>query len=498
ILNPVEEVLKKEKLSAEGTENVQIVKKNAERMIRFVNQWLDLRRIQSGKFKLKLADTEVLSLLRRTIDYFAEVSRHRNIKVKISADTEKLYAKLDAENLEVIIYNLLANAFKYTSEGKNIEIQVSSVGDGFFRIAIIDEGTGVESEKLEDIFELYYTGQPGETTSKGTGIGLAFCKELVKLHNGKIYAENNDRNGLTVALELPIESALVADTEVGVEAEEPEVQISDTHEMVLTDEILNEEQPWVLLVEDNDELRVFLKRQLAEFYQVETAVNGMDGWQKAKELVPSLILSDVMMPEMDGIQMLDKLKSDTLTSHIPVVLLSAKNSVQSQIEGLKYGADLYITKPFNSDFLFAAIRNLLSKRKVHFEAIVDKKRVLELNPGELEITSKDKEFLEKVVATVEKGMEDPAFNIDKVAESIGLGRTTFYKKFKSLTGSAPVEFVREMRLKRAKQLLDAGETNVSTVAYGVGFSSAKYFSTCFREMYKMSPKEYVMTLHGKA
>ena len=250
------------------------------------------------------------------------------------------------------------------------------------------------------------------------------------------------------------------------------------------------------MVEDNDELRGFLKGQLSEFYRVETAANGQEGFEKAISLIPDLILSDIMMPVMDGIQMLDKVKNDLNTSHIPVVLLSAKYSIESQIEGLQYGADYYITKPFNNDFLIASIDNLLRQRKKLFESLVEKKKTLNLGPEPIVVTSKDENFLKDVIRVVESKMADPEFNIDLVAESMAMSRTTFYKKFKSLAGMTPVEFVRDMRLQKAKQYLDSGDSNISEAAYLAGFSNPKYFSTCFKEKYHVSPSDYQRTKTG--
>jgi YesN/AraC family two-component response regulator len=253
----------------------------------------------------------------------------------------------------------------------------------------------------------------------------------------------------------------------------------------------NQEAPLVLLVEDNDELRNFIKTQLGEHYRVETARDGEEGLQKSIALIPDLIVSDIMMPKMDGLQMLDKIKNDVNTSHIPVVLLSARYSIESQIEGLRYGADHYITKPFNNEFLIASIDNLLQQRKKLFEALVEKKKTIDLSPEPLVITSKDETFLKDVIKVVEAKMEDPDFNIDSVAETMALSRTNFYKKFKSLTTLTPMEFVRDMRLQRAKQYLDAGGHNISEVAYLTGFSNPKYFSTVFKEKYHVSPTDYV-------
>jgi DNA-binding response OmpR family regulator len=248
--------------------------------------------------------------------------------------------------------------------------------------------------------------------------------------------------------------------------------------------------PLVLLVDDNHELRKFLAGQLEDFYRVIEAKEGREALQLAEEFNPDLVLSDVMMPVMDGIQMLDQLKNNMITSHIPVILLTAKSSVENQVDGLRYGADYYITKPFHIDFIRAAIDHLLRQRKQLFESFLAYKRTIELSPSEIMITSRDEIFLKDIISIVEKGMTDPGFSIDEVAESVAMGRTTFYKKFKSLTHMAPVEFVRDMRLKRARQLFEAGENNVSEVAYAVGFNSASYFSTCFKEAYGISPSAF--------
>ena len=256
--------------------------------------------------------------------------------------------------------------------------------------------------------------------------------------------------------------------------------------------------PQLLLVEDNRDLRSFLKIQLSGLFAVETASNGEEGLNKARLILPDLILSDVMMPVMNGIQMLDKLKKDPSTSHIPVVLLSAKFSEESQIEGLNYGADFYIGKPFNNELLLAALNNLVNRRKKLFESILKKKNEIDIQATPIDIqatpiviTTHDELFLQKVIKIVEEKMGDTQFNIDVVADNVNMSRSAFYKKLKSLTTFSPVEFVREIRLKRSIQYFDAGEHNITTIAYEAGFTSAKYFSTCFKQRFGETPSEYI-------
>lgn len=505
IVNPIEEISRQENLSVKGQEYINVVRRNASRMVRFINQLLDFRKAQSGKMNLKISNTEVISFVHGIGTYFSDIAREKQIELLVSANVKELYAWVDAEKMDIVIYNLLSNAFKFTPDNKVIRIEITHHPiEESFTIAVIDQGIGVPPDKVEDIFELYYEvdKEPGNSL-EGTGIGLALCKEIVGIHHGEIWAHNNPDGGLSVVLTLKTGKehfkngdSIVTDNPQPFKPafSNPVETILPTAGLALPDD---KDMPLVLLVDDNNELRQFLADQLKQFYRIVEAKDGQEGLEMALELIPDLVLSDVMMPVLDGIQMLDDLKNNVITSHIPVILLTAKSSVENQIEGLKYGADYYITKPFQTDFILASIDNLLKQRRKIFDSLLVSKQTIGLNPGELFITSKDETFLKEIIDIVENGMVDPEFNIDAVAESIGMGRTTFYKKFKSLTNLAPVEFVREMRLKRAKQFLDTDGYNISEIAYSVGFNSAKYFSTCFKEHYGMSPSEYLKSRASK-
>lgn len=498
IVNPIEEIYRQENLSAKGYEYINVVRRNANRMVRFINQLLDFRKVQSGKMHLKITNTELVSFINEIGSYFSEVSREKQIELLITSNVKELFAWIDAEKLDIVIYNLLSNAFKFSAGNTVIRVVINhNADDDFFTIAVIDQGIGVPQDKLNDIFELYYEvdKEPGNNL-EGTGIGLALCKEIAGLHHGKIEARNHTEQGLAVTLTLKLGKEHFKEGEAVVSGASTLLKPSPAlHvETISADQAAMAEakdKPTVLLVDDNNELRQFLADQLKRFYNVIEAKDGEEGLDTALKLIPDLVLSDVMMPKLSGIQLLDQLKHNILTSHIPVVLLTAKSSVDNQIEGLRYGADYYITKPFQTDFILASIDNLLKQRRKIFESLLANKKTIELAPSEIFITSKDETFLKEIIEIVENGMVDMEFNIDAVAESIGMGRTTFYKKFKSLTNLAPVEFVRDMRLKRSRQLLDANGQNISEVAYAVGFNSAKYFSTCFKEEYGMSPSEYL-------
>ncbi|MBW4888529.1 response regulator [Mucilaginibacter sp. HMF5004] len=503
ILNPINAISKDETLSAHGREYAQIIMKNANRMVRFINQLLDLRKVQSGKAVMNITETEIIAFVENIGSYFDELGKEKEVGLKITSNVKKLHAWVDSEKLDIVIYNLLSNAYKFSEKGSEIVIRIEKDTTlGCFSIKIIDQGIGVPQDKLEDIFELYYEGEHKTTDNqKGTGIGLALAKELIVLHHGKISAANNATKGLTVAIELKLGKPEVTDEKVnfltGDESHlnpDEDFEVSTVYDNVdaMDDEV---DHPLILLVEDNSDLRRFLVVQLNESYRVAEAENGQDGYEKALNLLPDLILSDVMMPVMDGIQMLDKLKNDVSTSHIPVVLLSAKYSIESQLEGLKYGADLYIAKPFNNELLLASLANII-KRKKMFETVVSGQGKIVLSPSDVVITAKDEDFLKKIINVVEEGMSDPDFNIDDFADATGMSRSVFFRKLKTLTNSSPVEFLRDMRVKRGKQLLDAGETNIAQVAYAVGFNDAKYFGACFKKQYHYTPSEYVKNLNA--
>jgi len=498
IINPSEEILENEALSDKGSGYIQVVLKNARRMLRLVNQLLDLKKVESGKAILKVSEVEIVQLCHNIIAYFSEVIGKRNLSVAVSADVPELLAWIDLEKLDIVLYNLLANAIKFSPDKGQIHINIQSASfTDRFTIEVSDNGVGVSNEELDEIFNLYYQVNTSDATVKGTGIGLALSKELVQLHGGKIYAKPNLPKGLVVVLELKkgkghfnlantqfIDSSNTYEKPVLLR-EEPFGLSSGIADVDKTD------LPLVLIVEDNDDWRSFLSTKLSGSYNVVTAIDGEDGIQKAESLLPDLILSDIMMPKMDGIQLLARLKNSDLTSHIPVVLLTAKHSVESQIRGLSYGADFYITKPFEFGLLEAAIKKFVQQRKQFFQTLAVDENLSETEATEVLITANDKIFLQKVIRIVEEKLEDPEFNVDDVADSIGMSRSAFYKKFKSLTNTAPVEFVRETRLKKAKEYFDAGEDNISTVAFAVGFNHSTYFSTCFKNRFKQSPRDYI-------
>lgn len=496
IVNPIGEVLQHEKLSAKGKKYAKLVLKNAKRMTRLVNQLLDLRKVQSGKATLKSQDIELISFSQNLISYFEDVIHKKDLKVQVISPYSTLNVHWDIEKMEIVIYNILSNAIKFSPNGGTVDITIEAFDDGKkCRIAIIDQGPGVLEDELQRIFNIYYEGEH-KATVKSSGIGLALAKELVLLHNGNITAQNNTNGGLKIVFEIDrfLEN-LVDETpdafKIAVEQNE-DIILSEGSDFVI-EESEDAQLPSVLIVEDNNELRGFLALKFSDSFVVETAENGEEGLEKAMEHNPDLILSDVMMPKMDGMEMLNKLKSNPLTSHIPVILLTAKSSTESHIMGLKYGADYYLPKPFDMKLLSVAMNSILMQRKRFFKAVVNGEAITnEENIAEdVLITPEDKEFLQKTIQVVRECLEDKDFNIDTVADLMNMSRSAFFKKFKSLTNLAPVEFVRDTRLEIGKDMLESGSKNVSEIAYAIGFNNPKYFSTCFKAKYGLSPKEFV-------
>lgn len=490
IISPSEEIQENEALSPKGTEYIAVVLSNARRMLHLVNQVLNLRKVQSGKESLVKAEVDVIAIIKELIFSFKETIDRRGLSIDLMAESNALNAWVDRHKFEVIVYNLLGNAIKFSADGGRIWIKLGkSERTGFFQITVSDEGTGVSDNDLNSMFSLYFQGSHlPQTGIKGTGIGLALSKELVDLHEGRIWAEHNNPKGLKVILEL--EQSHVAHNYQynGTQLNKEETLTIDENDL---DAAKREALPTLLIVEDNEDLQKFLKDKFLDSYHVTTASDGEEGLEMARKILPNLILSDIMMPKKDGIELLDALKNDVSTSHIPVVLLSAKFSIESQIEGLRYGADYYLPKPFNFTLLKAAVDNIVSRRKQAFQQIQDKEEVVE---AENVLTEYDRIFLSKILEVVENNLNEPDFNIDDVSESMGMSRSAFYRKFKSLTDTAPIDFVRETRLRKGKEILDAGENNISVVAYSVGFSSPKYFTLCFKNQYAQTPSNYLKSI----
>jgi signal transduction histidine kinase/ligand-binding sensor domain-containing protein/DNA-binding NarL/FixJ family response regulator len=511
IIGPTEELLKTEQLNKKAKEYLEIIDKNARRMLRHINNLLDFRKIQTGKMRLKIAEIEIISFVKDIFMGFNELAKVRNIDFVLSSNIQKLKIWIDHEKIDTVIFNLLSNAFKFTPEGKKIEVSINKIDkDGILEIVVSDHGVGIAKEDIPLLFERFAISHKSNSlNTKGTGIGLSLVKEIVELHHGTVHVESSPGLGskFRICLKLGKEhfNSNIDFENLGEEKPihnfEPE-DINTLNDTKIIQPIsdfgnLADNASTILIVEDNEDLRKFLQSKLSERYHILEALDGLDGWNKALLRAPDLIISDIMMPKMDGIELLDKLRSDFKTSHIPIILLTAKSAVENIIDGLKYGADAYITKPFNIDLLAARIQNLLDQRKRLVDKYQNHLKVMELAPDEVIVTAKDEQFLKDVIKIIEENISDPDFNIEKITQFVGLGRTTFFKKLKSLTGLAPVEFMKDMKLKRGYQLLQTGEFTISEIAYQLGFSDAGYFSKCFKEKYNTKPTDIIKATKKK-
>ena len=481
---PIEETLQHEQLTEEGRKNLETAQRNTHRMLRLINQILDFRKIQNDKMRLYIRNVDIAELLQHTFESFEHLAGEHRINYSFENHLPITHLYTDADKVEKIVFNLLSNAFKYTPDGKSITLS-ATIDNNRLAFAVKDEGTGISPEKAGEIFNRFETlGR--QDNSLSTGIGLSLVKELINLLHGSITVESIPGEGSTFTVYLPIDVAIYRNDPMA------EFTLTDG-ESPIGDESVGDTpsttRETLLIVEDNGELRNFIRSILQEDYSILTARDGVEGLQKAKEYIPTLIISDIMMPRMDGIELLNAIKQSHDTSHIPTILLSAKSSIDDRIKGLDYGADDYITKPFSSSYLKARIRTLLQKRKdlrTYYLAQEDAKK-----PTEPEnITKFDDEFIKQIIGLIEKNLQNNDFKIEDMAETLHMSRTVFYRKIKSITDISPIDLVQEIRLKEAVRLLETGGYRVSEIAYQCGFSSPQYFSRVFKDKFGCTPSEY--------
>ena len=496
ILGPVKQIV--EKLSdGKMKDELSIVHKNANKLLGLVNQLMDISKLESGNMKLRTSLVNFISLVKALTLSFTSYAERKRIILKFNSTENEVIIYIDKDKIEKIITNILSNAFKFTPEGGRIEVTLAK-DDKYVNTIISDTGIGIPKAKMSKIFDRFYQVDGSHTREQeGTGIGLALTKELVELHKGKIEVESEESKGTTFTVRIPLgkehlktEEIIEKDQEYENEAikvefdENIEKKVKQKMDVELLE---NESLPLLLIVEDNSDVRNYIKDNLKKDYRILEAVDGEDGWNKSVEQIPDLIVSDVMMPKMDGFKLCEKLKTDERTSHIPVILLTAKAAKEDKLEGYETGADDYIMKPFEPDELRARIKNLIEQRKrlhEHFQ----KKGMFELN--HTEITSIDKKFLNKAFELLHQNISDTSFNVEAFGEKMGMSRSVLYKKIVALTGEPPVEFIRRIRLNYAMKLIEKKFGNLSEVALEAGFNNPAYFSECFKKQFGITPSQY--------
>ncbi len=488
IITPLDKIIS-QAADEEQKKQLNLVQRNARRLLNLVNQLLDFRKMEVQEIELHPSIGDIVAFCREISCSFTDIAEKKDIKFSFESDTDHLETYFDKDKIEKVLFNLLSNAFKYTNNGGMVKVrlQYNHAADdgeeGTLSINVKDTGIGIPRDKQERIFERFFqTDMPESMVNQGTGIGLAIAKEFVKLHNGIITVDSEPEKGTCFTVLLPVKKLYVP----SVKAVTRPVQV-DEETMITEAAGKKGKTKTILIVEDNEDLRFYLKDNLKGQYNVEEAPNGKEGWEKIKLLNPDLVVSDIMMPLMDGIELAQKIKTDRLTSHIPIILLTAKGSEQKQLEGFKAGVNDYIIKPFTFEILESRIRNLLAQQKVlqmRFQ------KQIEVNPAEVTVTPVDEKFLEQALGVIEKNINNPEFTVEDLSRGMFMNRVTLYRKVLSLTGKTPIELIRSIRLKRAAQLLEKSGMSVAEIAYEVGFNSPKHFSKFFKEEFGVLPSQY--------
>lgn len=473
---------------------VTVMYHNAERLLHLINQLLDLSKIESGQLDLRLQTEDIRSLLTVSADLFSSLAAQRNIQLSIQLSPQRLLVNHDAIQLEKVITNLLSNAFKFTPDGGEITVWAEPIqidGAAFVQLIVDDSGIGIAPDQTERVFERFYQDTaPRVDRQPGTGVGLSLVKEIVDLHRGTIRIERKAGPGARFVIHLPLVESEQASISPSIHERLPvdssfSVPIPAPDSSVVVQ--ANDERPLLLIVEDNEDVRAFIRNLMQPTYRVLECEDGLQGLTVAQEQLPDLIISDWMMPDMDGIELCRRTKTDERTSHIPFILLTALSAQDKRLTGLQTGADDYLTKPFDSRELLIRAQNLVaSRRKLHERF----SREVRIQPKDITVTSADEQFLARVIQIVEDNLSNADFSAEQFGKEAGLSRMQLHRKLVGLTGLAAGDFIRLMRLKRAAQLLDGRTGTVSEIAYGVGFNSLSYFAKCFRDQFGMLPTEY--------
>lgn len=511
ITGPVKNILDSGELSDEVRIQLRMVDRNANRMTNLINQILDFRKLQHRKMKLRVRRIELIPFIRNMMECFQSLAEAHQINFVLESETSDTILWADNEQLEKILFNLISNAFKYTPAGKTIKVKVEE-GESDIRIEVINDGSEIPENKQKLLFERFETLSVGNIWNQAsTGIGLSLVKELVDMHKGSVSVRSNAEEGTAFILYFKKDKAhFDMDTEfILADGSMPETYNwnegeelqPEPNESGAASELMNtgtDNKPVLLVVEDNKELRDFLKTAFRNDFCLIEAADGEEGLVRARTSMPDMIISDIMMPRKDGIELLRDLRSDVTTSHIPVILLTAKSTVENRIEGIELGADDYLSKPFSINYLKVRIMNILERRRRLQEyycsaptAILKESMLEEAQQTLVDtITTNDQLFMKRLLDGIYKHLDNGDLKIEALAKEIGMNRAIFFNKVKNLTGLAPVEFLKEVRLKQAAKLILSTDLNMSQIAFQVGFNDAHYFSKCFKRQFGVTPSAY--------
>ena len=510
IISPLEDIVEQEDVNPPLKNRLLMMRNNARRLLRLVNNLMDFQKKESGTMHLKIAEGNLVKFVEEMSLLFNELATSRNIRFNFSHPDTKIITWYDRNLIEKVFFNLLSNAFKNTPDGGSVEIRLNLVGlqemkkmypaqsrmlyhaeIKYIIIEIEDSGIGIPPEDLEKIFLPFYQVAQSEHANSGTGLGLSLSQSIVEMHHGIVWAESPEQKGAIFKCILPVEKTLFKESEIVEDFKNSE---DGWHYSVdiPTERIIEETQTkktyTILVVEDNPDVRHYIISHLNQDYNILEAINGVEAIEKSIHYLPDLIITDLMMPKMDGLEMASTLKNDIRTGHIPIIMITARTTVLDIREGYETGVDDYITKPFNASLLKTRVRNILKTRE-KLKELYGKRFSLETLG--VEVTSVDEKFMQKLYDVMEKNMANPDLNLDGFCREIGMSRANLYRKIKSITNLSPNEFIRNFRLETAAKILKESQMSISDVYVTVGFNSLAYFSNCFKALYGISPSEYI-------
>ncbi|MDO9255685.1 MAG: two-component regulator propeller domain-containing protein [Bacteroidales bacterium] len=514
ILGPINKLLSSFGTHHEFDELGKIIQRNTIRLLNLINQFLDLSRLEAGVVTLSISKGDVFTYISGIVNAYKYAASQKNIEYNYISDVDSHICFFDADKIEKILYNLLSNAFKFTPENGRIDVTVNLLAGNkgsqepeTIRITVSDTGKGIPAEYLSRIFERFYQVDTNSTyQTSGTGIGLALTHDLVTIYRGDINAESSPERGATFTVNLPIDKASFREQEFAqgqpvindfklqlIAIEDHAYDPIEGDNLEIADELLAEvvetdNRLTLLIVDDNPDIRKYLIDQFGDEFRIIEARDGKDGLEKALKHLPKLVITDVMMPRMNGYELCAQLKTDILTCHIPVIILTAKASSEDQLESIETGADAYIAKPFDIRLLETQIRQLIASREQLKQLF---RRELTIGPTEIVVDSSDEKLMHRIIKVMSENVSNPDFGVEELGKEVGLSRTHLYRKLKQLTNHTAIEFVRDMRLQRAAQLFKQNKLYVAEVAYMSGFKELSYFRKIFREYYGMSPQEYI-------
>ncbi len=497
IMSPLEEIMENPDMDAAQMRRLNIMHRNAERLLRLVNQIMDLRKIDNNKEQLNPVRCNLVQFVREIAENFQQLAESNGIAFAFGSTMQEYWTYIDTEKIDKAIYNLLSNAFKFTPEGGRISVNIRRADNGQSNNVVIiveDNGKGIAEQNIDKIFDRFFQGDTS-TMQQGTGIGLWLTKQFIEMHNGIISVSSQVGRGtaFTIMLTDGQEFSNMAASEPGYS----HIGLHDVVEQRNNDLRSNAEasgadtqasRPSILVVEDNTDIREYLSQGLMPLYNISTASNGDEGLQSARKNIPDLVITDITMPVMDGIEMSRKLKSDIETCHIPIIMLTAKTSEEQRIEGLESGADSYIPKPFNPKHLLVRIEKLLELRRTLKDKFGNE---IGFDAEQTAIAVPDRDLLKKVTSVIKKRLSDSSLSVETLAEEVGISRGHLQRKLKNLTGQNPNEFIRIIRLKQAAEILGGKDVSIAEVSEMVGFNSQSYFSTAFTKQFNISPSQYV-------